>query len=201
MIAPRPSARRLLRERRAVAATEFAIILPVMLLLYLGGFQLMDAIATYRKVTTTVRALADLSTQSEQVTPADMTAILAGTRQIMAPYSIAGSTLSVVAIDIDAQGQPSITWVCAQAATASCGRSYPGVQIEKVKIPAALRVPNTTLLYSALSLPYVPIFGGVFMSPITLGDTLFMTPRRSPSVCLNRGTPTAPLCVGKGGVT
>ncbi|WP_022688149.1 TadE/TadG family type IV pilus assembly protein [Sphingomonas phyllosphaerae] len=192
---------RLLRDRRAVAATEFAIILPVMLLLYLGGFQLMDAIATYRKVTSTVRALADLSTQSEQVTPAEMTAILAGTRQIMAPYSITGSTLSVVAIDFDNLGQPSVTWVCAQTVTASCGTSYPGLQVANLKIPAGLRVPNSTLLYSALSLPYVPIFSGAFMLPVTLSDKLFMSPRRSPSVCLNKGTPTAPLCVGKGGVT
>ncbi|MDR6790539.1 Flp pilus assembly protein TadG [Sphingomonas sp. BE138] len=201
MIARIALAARLARERRAVAATEFAIILPVLLLLYLGGFQLTDAIGAYRKVTTTVRALADLSTQSEQVTPSEMAGILAGARQIMTPYSTAGSTLYVVAIDFDAQARPSITWVCAQTTTSSCGTSYAGVTVDSLGIPAALKVANTSLLYSSLSYRYVPAVGGGFVSPIQMGDRLFMSPRRSPAVCLNRGTPTAPQCVGKGGVT
>lgn len=193
--------RRLAQERRGVAATEFAILAPVLLLLYLGGVQLMDAIGAYRKVTTTVRALADLSTQSEQVTPSEMGAILAGSRQIMSPYSTTGSTLYVVAIDFDAQANPTITWVCWQTTSASCGTSYGNVTVNSLKIPTALKVPNTTLLYSSLAYRYVPAVGGAFASSISMGDGLFMSPRRSPAVCLNRGTPTAPQCVGKGGVT
>lgn len=45
-----------LRDRRGVAMVEFALILPVMLVLYLGGAQLQDGIACNRKVTIATRA-------------------------------------------------------------------------------------------------------------------------------------------------
>ncbi len=189
--------RRLARDRRGVGALEFAIIAPVMLLLYLGGVQLMDAASAYRKVAISVRSLADLSTQNEQVTPAEVIAILNGARQVMTPYSTANSSMSIVAIDINATGNPSITWVCVKAEAASCGPSYAGLNVSTVPIPAALRVPNTTLLYSSLTLRYVPVAGGSIIGTIPMKDYLFMSPRRSPSVCLNTGTPSAPTCVGK----
>lgn len=190
--------RHLVRDRRGVGATEFAIVAPLMLLLYLGGVQVMDAVSAYRKVTIAVRALADLSTQNEQVTPAEMGAILSGARQVMTPYSTANATLSIVAIDIDAAKNPAITWVCVKnAASTSCGASHPGLTIASVPVPAALRVPGTSLLYSKMTLGYVPIAGGTFVGTIPMSDSLFMSPRRSAAVCLNNGTPGAPSCVGK----
>lgn len=194
---PMATAKRFLGDGRGVAAIEFALVAPLMVLIYLGGIQLMDAISANRKVTTTVRALADLSTQSEQITPSEATEILDGARQVMTPYSTTGSVLMVVAIDIDDKKVPSITWVCARATSASCGTSYPGLQITNIPIPASLRVAGTTLLYSRLTLPYAPIVGKPFVGTFTLKDSLFMSPRRSPSVCLNTGTPSTPKCLGK----
>src|SRR3546814_13334813 len=46
-------AHRLAREKRALGAVEFAMTAPFLILLYVGGFQLMDAISAYRKVTVT----------------------------------------------------------------------------------------------------------------------------------------------------
>src|SRR3546814_2534064 len=50
-------AHRLARETRALGAVEFAMTAPFLILLYVGGFQLMDAISAYRKVTVTTRSL------------------------------------------------------------------------------------------------------------------------------------------------
>src|SRR3546814_4120511 len=56
-------AHRLARETRALGAVEFAMTAPFLILLYVGGFQLMDAISAYRKVTVTTRSLADLRSE------------------------------------------------------------------------------------------------------------------------------------------
>ena len=47
--------RRLLRDERGVSAVEFAMLLPLMVTLYLGGVEVSQAIAVDRKVTLIAR--------------------------------------------------------------------------------------------------------------------------------------------------
>ena len=51
------------RNRRAVAAVEFAVVLPVALLLYVGAAEVADGVMASRKTTTVTRALVDLTSQ------------------------------------------------------------------------------------------------------------------------------------------
>ncbi|MGN6620954.1 MAG: TadE/TadG family type IV pilus assembly protein [Sphingomonas sp.] len=66
----RALAARLIRSKRALGAVEFALTAPFLILIYVGSYQLMDAISAYRKVTVTARSLADLATQNDTKTPA-----------------------------------------------------------------------------------------------------------------------------------
>ncbi len=67
--------RRLLRDERGVSAVEFAMLLPLMITLYLGGVEVSQGIAVDRKVTLVARSLGDLVAQSTTVTNSDMTNI------------------------------------------------------------------------------------------------------------------------------
>ena len=77
---------RLARDTRAVTATEFAIVLPFLVAMYLGGYQLSDAISAYRKVTTATRTVADLTSQFPSVSDAELDTVLAASQQVMTPY-------------------------------------------------------------------------------------------------------------------
>ena len=57
---------------RGTAAVEFAVILPFMLMAYLGGAEVGDGVAIDRKVAITTRAVADLASRSPKITDADM---------------------------------------------------------------------------------------------------------------------------------
>ena len=59
--------RSLLQDNAGAALIEFAMVLPVLILCYLGGFQLMEAVSVYRKVTTSTRSIADLTSRSSSV--------------------------------------------------------------------------------------------------------------------------------------
>jgi Flp pilus assembly protein TadG len=48
------------RDRNGVAATEFALILPVMLVMYVGAVEITDAVYVDRRVTLTTRVVGDL---------------------------------------------------------------------------------------------------------------------------------------------
>jgi len=54
----------LMADRRGIAATEFAFIVPIMLVLFFGTVEFSSGIAVDRKVTLMARTLADLTSQS-----------------------------------------------------------------------------------------------------------------------------------------
>src|SRR3546814_12070422 len=80
-------AHRLARETRALGAAEFAMTAPFLILLYVGGFQLMDAISAYRKVTVTTTSLADLTSCQETLPDAKSNEFNKHAAQVEAPYS------------------------------------------------------------------------------------------------------------------
>lgn len=60
----RRSARALRRDRSGVAAIEFAMILPIMLVAFFGTVEVCAAVAIDRKVTLIARTLSDLTSQA-----------------------------------------------------------------------------------------------------------------------------------------
>ena len=81
------SARDLHEDLRAVAAIEFAIIAPIMLLAFFGTVEFCSAIAVDRKVTLVARTLSDLTSQNVGVTDAQLTAYFTVSQKILWPYT------------------------------------------------------------------------------------------------------------------
>jgi Flp pilus assembly protein TadG len=190
---------RLTRSTRALGAVEFALTAPFLILLYVGSYQLMDAISAYRKVTITARSLADLATQNETTTQDQMQAILNGARQVMTPYSTVGSSLGIAQIAIDDDGNPSLVWACVNSDSPVCSTSSAALKISDIVIPDNLKNPGTYLIYSRIVFHYKPAVAGKLIGPLTFSDDIFMNPRRSPSVCLKTGTNAdgTAICLGQ----
>lgn len=170
-------ARRLRTDRRGAALVEFAIILPVMLLLYLGGYQIVDASSCYRRVTTTARSLADLVSQYAIVSEGTMTTILNASSQMMLPYDATGIKVRVTQIRVDGNRRAYVSWSRSKNDT-----SYPPNIEVTTAIPAQLRSANTALIYSEVTYTYS--FLNWVMKPMTFTQSSIMMPRRSPSVTL-----------------
>jgi Flp pilus assembly protein TadG len=63
----------LMEDRRGIAATEFAVIVPIMLVMFFGRVEVSCCIAVDRKVTLMARTLADLTSRSVSVANGDLT--------------------------------------------------------------------------------------------------------------------------------
>jgi Flp pilus assembly protein TadG len=76
---------RFAKDERGVSALEFAMVLPLMVTLYLGGVAVSQGISIDRKVTLASRTVADLTSQVSNVTPADVTELLKAAGAILPP--------------------------------------------------------------------------------------------------------------------
>ncbi len=67
--------RRFRKSRSGVAATEFALMVPAMMMIWVGMVVATDALTADKKVTLLTRTLADMTTQMQAVSQADMDSI------------------------------------------------------------------------------------------------------------------------------
>jgi Flp pilus assembly protein TadG len=177
---------RFVRDRRGLAAVEFAFIVPLMLTLTFGTIEVSSGVAIDRKVTLTARSLSDLVSQGTQVAQSDLKNFFGLGSAIMTPYPVTPSTMTqrVSAVSIDASKVAKVVW--------SYAGSVNGTNITVVKgydkntvistIPAGLLVPNTQLIWSEVTYTYTPIVGYVINGAIPLKDQCFTRPRQSDTV-------------------
>ena len=174
------------RDRAGVSALEFAFVLPLMLTIYIGSFELSQGLSAKTKVSQTARTVTDLVARSTTITTSQMSDIFNATNTVMSPFTIttASFVLVVSTINIDANSNTTIGASCA-----SDGNTYytPG---QTVSVPAALVVPNSQLIWGTASYTYSPFLvrGGApfytMVGPVSLADQMYMAPRMSPTVSL-----------------
>jgi Flp pilus assembly protein TadG len=163
--------RRFAAAKQGVAAVEFALILPVLVVMLLATFDGGRAIAAYMKMRAATYALASIANQYAIIQSVDMTSILGATSVVMAPYSSGTPAVKVSQIKINNAGVSSIEWSAAQGTTA---RAVPS----SITPPSAMVVNNSYLILAEVSYTYVPVFGYFGSSSgITFSDSLYVTPR------------------------
>jgi Flp pilus assembly protein TadG len=162
-------------DERGVSAVEFAMLLPLMVTLYLGAVEISQGIGADRKVTLTARTVADLVSQVTSVSNSDMTNSLNAASTVMAPFPSGNLKVVVSSVKIDAQGNATISWSDTFNGTARAKGS-------SVTLPAALNVPNSSLIWSEVQYNYTPVIGYIVTGSINLKDQIYMRPRMSDCV-------------------
>jgi Flp pilus assembly protein TadG len=164
---------RFARNRQGLAAIEFAILLPVMLVLYLSAFELTQAIAIKRLVTLTASTVANVVTQYASISASQqMPDILNASSTVLTPYPVANATVVVSCIQVNASGQATISWSQALNGTARTVGS-------SVTLPTALDTPNTYVIWGETTYAYTPTIDYMHLGTIDLYSSVYMLPRSS----------------------
>src|SRR5690606_30888266 len=106
--------RRLPRAQRGVAAVEFALITPFLILLYMGTIEISDLIAVDRRVTVVSGTIGDLVARSENtVTTAELGDYFEAAEGIIMPYSETPLKQVVSVVLVNSAGTSStVQWSC-----------------------------------------------------------------------------------------
>ena len=170
--------RSFLKDRRGLAAIEFALIAPAMILIYLGGVELSQGIALKRMVGLTASTVTNLVAQYTTISAStQMPDILNASSQVLAPYPASQATVTISAIQIDSDGKATVAWSQSLNGT-------PRTTGQVMTVPAALDVPNTTILYGEASYDYTPAIDFLDQGNFTLTSSIYMYPRASSTINL-----------------
>jgi Flp pilus assembly protein TadG len=184
----RRSLRRFLADKRGVSAVEFAMLLPLMVTLYLGGAEVTQAVAVDRKMTMVARTLADLTAQATSVSDTDISNIKDAASAVIAPFDSTKLGITISSVIVDAQKVAKIKW----SEKNSSGTTHiPGDIV--LTMPAALKESATYpiyLVWAESKYVYTPTVGYVITGPMNLTDEIYMRPRLSDCV-LRPGTQTS----------
>lgn len=165
------AAARLIRDSRGVSAVEFAMLAPMMIVLYLGCVEISDGVAAQRKVSLTSAALANLAAQVTTISNTEMNDIIAASTAIVAPYSSANLKMSVSCLNIDADKNVTVKWSKASGGATPLSGS--------ASVPSALLIADTELIYAEASYAYTPAIGYTITGTLNLSDQMYMSPRIS----------------------
>jgi len=167
--------RRFIQSTRAVAAIEFAMIMPALMIIFLGSFDAGRAINIYMKVRSATYALAAITNQYPTIAASDMTTITGATSKIFYPYSTTPAVVTISQIAISNVGAATIAWSYSQGGTARA-------QGSPITVPANLAVKNSYLIFAEVSYAFTPMFGYFSSGSINFSDNLYTTPRSSSCV-------------------
>jgi Flp pilus assembly protein TadG len=197
----RLSAGSLLVDCRGIAATEFAVIVPIMLVMFFGTVEFSSGVAVDRKVTLMARTLSDLTSQAppaaSQATYATVTDsylqnAFTASIAIIQPYLSTPTKATISEIYVDSTGKATIQW--SKAAIIGSGATQATLttssrnrgDVVTTLVPSALLVKQTYLIFGEVSYLYTPTIGYVMAKTgVTLSDVAYTRPRQVTCVVYN----------------
>lgn len=186
----RKSTGRFATDDSAVAVVEFALILPVMLLLYLGTMEASALISMDRRVQTVAGTIGDLVAREDPaIYSATLKDYFQAAEHIIAPFPTESLVQTVSLISINADGETAIEW--SRKFTSGTSDHVPGHAAG-----GAYELPDeiTSLalegyvVVSEASFSYTPLLGLVFDSDFPLYRENFYLPRSGKEICYNADT-------------
>jgi Flp pilus assembly protein TadG len=198
----RLAAANLLHDHSGIAATEFAVIVPIMLVMFFGTVEFSSGVAVDRKVTLVARTLSDLTSQTAAaVDDTYLQNVFTASIAILTPYSATPTKATLSEIYVDSSKNATVQW--SRAATIASGASQATLAVSSRKsgdnvtstVPPALLIPKTYLIFSEVSYLYTPAVGYVMgKAGVTLGDVAYTRPRQVVCVLYTNSITPAASC-------
>jgi len=174
--------RRFVASTRGVAAIEFAIIMPVLLVTLLATFDAGQAISIYMKVraaTYTLAAITNQYSMSAPIQSTDMQAITGATSAVLSPFPSTPATVIITQVKQNSATQAVVSWSYSMNGTAyAAGTTWAG-------LPSNLTTNNACgsypcyFIYAQVSYTFTPSFGYFVTGTLNFSDNLYTTPRSS----------------------
>ncbi len=161
------------RGEDGVTMIEFAIILPVMLVLFIGLVEFCEAFSITRKLSNAASTVSDLVSQEPSVTSAGLEDIRQVATELMRPYSNTPLNIVIVSVVANEDNITTVAWSHPPGAYAA-GAAYTLPQ-------AGLTEPFSSIIVAEASYNFTPSVAN-FLGSFTIIEQAFFRPRFSQAV-------------------
>jgi Flp pilus assembly protein TadG len=197
--------RTFLSTHQAAAAVEFALIFPVMMMIYFGTVVFTTGFSIDRKLTTAARTVGDLIGRAVTMDCGGLSSTVGAAATMVQPYSPAGMTVLVADVTVKNIGtaaspnlQAKVVWSQARnvtnAAGAQASATVPTAWAPNSvvsPIPTGYAKAGTSFIMIKADQDYVPIFTTSLLGTMKLSK-MFNWPVRSTVPTSWTGTTTCP---------
>jgi len=174
----------------ATAAVEFAMVLPVMLIVYLGSVAVGGAVTADRKLSNLSLTLANLTARATAaLQDSDLNGIFNASAAILLPYDStqAGMVVSSIVFDTPVPAgsrtpNAYVVWSTASGTGATALTPSCLTNLSSTLVPNNIRTPGGSVILAQAVFPYRPVVGYVISGTINLSENDFMVPRNMSSV-------------------
>ena len=175
---------RLRRNDEAVAAVEFALIVPFLITLYFGSIEAAALYTVDKRIDSISSTIGDLVAQWDPGdgdlitgTGGTLTDYMNASTGILSPYSTSGLKIVVTLVEVKNDGTTKILWSKANAAgTAKTGTSYTDLAAtSNTQMNSVSR--GGCVVAAEVTYSYLPVLGQVFKVALNLKHTNYFLPR------------------------
>ena len=170
----------LLSHESGIAAVEFAMVLPILLVLWIGGVEVTSGLSVDRRLNNFASSMGDLVSRTKQIPYSRIEDIFDLAEAAMFPYEATGITMRITAVTIEMNGNAKVAWSRARDMTA-----YAKDTQVNDSVPASLRPPSdreSQIIMAEVFYTYEPAIGYVITSEVELEDRMYFVPRVSAKV-------------------
>ena len=187
------------KDKKGLAAVEFALILPLLITLFFGVVEVSMMMSARASVTSVASVTADLVAQKSTLTPSDITNVFTAASAILYPNSVSDATIEIYSITDDNNATGKVAWSCKKVGTnaATTGPSTPpagstGGDVIKAGNLDANGVPqyggSGSVIIGKITYSYSSPTTKVVTGPTSMTNIFYARPRRvavipAPSGC------------------
>ncbi len=153
--------RRLHADRSGISAVEFALILPIIIVLIAASEDFGQALMVDRRMSQISATTTDLTAQQGSWTTSNLDAILSGTSTIIQPFPNGSLTIVVAALNVDASLNTTVAWSRGYNASAWAVGSKPPITVSKTILQSGVQMIVAQATYS-LTTPFASL-----LKPVT----------------------------------
>jgi Flp pilus assembly protein TadG len=168
-------------DKRAVSAIEFALLAPVILLMYVGTAEIGNLLTVERRVEAVASTAADLTAQVKQVSNNDLSDISDASKSILAPFDTGPLKIVLSSVVADQNNNGKVAWSYSKYGS-------PRAVNSSYTLPTGTTVANSSVIVAEVTYAFKPLLDlkKVF-SPgaFNLQRTFYARPRRSLTVAKN----------------
>jgi Flp pilus assembly protein TadG len=181
-------------DQRGIAATEFALILPIMVATFFGMLEASDLFTVNRRLSNAANSLADLAAHEPTVTVAQLNDMMTGVTRILEPTDASTVVMRVVSVQKgpNASDPVKVHW----SRDKSGGTPYAADSTYAGLEDSTVLSANSSLLVVEIEYTYDSGYSGrVFNFPFEFEHKSKRWPRKSAKVqlCTSHVPPAAPV--------